>query len=436
MEPIWLIVGVALGAAVCFFYMKWKATSEADSTVVNHPMVHQLRIQLEDKSNECLTERKAREQLIGELASARQKISSLEEKIAAGTQELNEVREQMNREFQNLANAIMDKTSEKFSKQNKEQIDTILTPLRERIKDFEQKVEKTYDVEKGERIRLKKEIEDLVNLNKKLSEDAENLTTALRGDNKAQGNWGELILEKILERSGLKEEQEYTLQYSTVNADGTRIRPDVVIFLPENKHLVIDSKVSLLAYSNFVGATDETSRAAFLKQHVDSVRNHIKLLGDKNYQTAEGLRTPDFIMLFMPMEAAFSAALQNDGELFSYAWERKIVLVSPTTLLATLRTVDSIWRQEKRSKHADSISEEAGKLYDKFVGFTADLLDVGRKMNSAKESYDMAMNKLTDGTGNIVKRLEKMRAFAAKTGSKSVNEKLIERAAHGENDEA
>lgn len=428
MEFLFLLGGLAFGAVVAYLYVRSTLPSQVERAVQDHPVMAELRSQRERLDGEVRAERVEKERLIAELASVRRELATSEERLKAQAQELIQIQEKLQREFQHMAQLILDRNSEKFTRQNKEQMDAILGPLRERIKDFEQKVEKTYDEEKGERIRLKKEIEDLVNLNKKLSEDAENLTSALRGDNKTQGNWGELILEKILERSGLKEGQEYVVQHSTENTDGSRIRPDVVIFLPDGKHLIIDSKVSLLAYSNMAGAPDEASRNAFLRQHIDSVRAHIRGLSDKNYHSAPDLRSPDFILLFMPVEGAFAAALQSDTDLFSYAWEKRIVLVSPSTLLATLRTVENIWRQEKRSRYADQIAEEAGKLYDKFVGFTTDLLEIGKKMNSAKESYDDAMRKLSQGPGNLVRRLEAMKGFSSKGGSRSINEKLLERA--------
>lgn len=436
MEILFLIIGIIAGGLVVYFYMLSRKPQTDAADLAGNPVLAELRERLNRGESALAQERTEKEKLIARLSASQQANQSLELKLVENAQEITRIREEFQREFQVMAQAILEKNSEKFSKQNKDQIDQILTPLRDRIKEFEQRVEKTYDEEKGERIRLKKEIEDLVSLNKKLSEDAENLTTALRGDNKAQGNWGELILEKILERSGLREGVEYKIQHTAENAEGTRIRPDVVIFLPDGKHLIVDSKVSLLAYTNLISADDDSGKALFLRQHLDSVKNHIKGLGEKNYHTAENLRSPDFIMLFMPMEAAFSAALQADPELFSFAWERRIVIVSPTTLLATLRTVENIWRQEKRSLHADQIAEEAGKLYDKFVGFTNDLLDVGKKMNGAIESYEDAMKKLSNGPGNVVRRLENMKSFATRTGNKAIHEKLLERAQSDDQEEA
>ncbi len=419
------IVGSIIGALITYLITRARPADLPDPA--DHPLIGELRTAIRQRETELSEARREKEGLIAELASSRQVSIAQEEKLAGQVEEITRLRQEFHREFQVMATTILDQNAEKHGKQNKEQIDQILTPLRERIREFEQKIEKTYDEEKGERIRLKKEIEDLVSLNKKLSEDAENLTTALRGDNKTQGNWGELILEKILERSGLKEGVEYRIQHSTSNSEGARIRPDVVIFLPDDKHLIIDSKVSLLAYSQMVGAADDDQRNTLLRQHLESVKAHIKGLGEKNYQSASGLRSPDFIMLFLPMEAAFSAALQADPDLFSYAWERRIVIVSPTTLLATLRTVENIWRQEKRSRSADLIAEEAGKLYDKFAGFTNDLYEVGKKLDSAKEAHEESLKKLVSGAGNVIKKMELIRGFASKTSGKTIHPRLLER---------
>jgi DNA recombination protein RmuC len=329
--------------------------------------------------------------------------------------------------FENLANKILEEKSLKFTEQNKNNLDIILNPLKDKIKDFEQKVELAYKTESAERNTLKGEIRSLVMLNKEMNEVTNNLVNAFKGDNKQQGNWGELVLEKILERSGLIKDQEYKTQFVTTNDDGDRIKPDVVIFLPDDKNIIIDSKVSLVAYDAFVNATEEEDRIRFRKAHIDSVRSHIKLLGEKNYQTASGLNTPDFILLFIPIESSFSAAIQADQDLFNYAWDRKIVMVSPSTLLATLRTVSSIWKQERQTRNALQIAEEGGKLYDKFVGFVEDLLNVGKKMDAAKVDYIEAMKKLTDGSGNLVKRAEKMKELGAKAG-KSLPQQIIERA--------
>ncbi len=362
-----------------------------------------------------------------DLSEAKTINQNLDEKLTVQKQELEEMQKRFTKEFENLANKILEEKSSKFTEQNKTNLDIILNPLKEKIKDFEQKVEKAYDKENAERITLKTEIKNLVELNKKISEEANNLATALKGDNKQQGNWGEIVLEKILESSGLIKDREYQTQFSTTNEEGDRIRPDVVVFLPDEKHIIIDSKVSLVAYDAFVNTVVEDDRLRFRKAHIDSVRSHIKLLGEKNYQTAFGLNTPDFVLLFIPIESSFSVAIQADQDLFSYAWDRKIVIVSPSTLLVTLRTISSIWKQERQTRNALQIAEEGGKLYDKFVAFVEDLVRVGKRMDDAKKDYVEAMSKLTDGSGNLVRRAEKMKELGAKA-TKTLPQPIIERA--------
>lgn len=352
---------------------------------------------------------------------------NLNQKLIDQKQEVNDLQQKFHKEFENLANKILDEKSQKFTEQNRTNLDVILNPLKEKIKDFEEKVEKTYKAESTERISLKEQIKNLLDLNKQLSTDANNLATALKGDNKMQGNWGELVLEKILESSGLIKEHEYKTQVVTTNVDGEKIKPDVIVFLPDQKHLIIDSKVSLLAYNGYVASNEEELKQRFARQHIDSVRSHIKLLSDKNYQTAAGYQSPDFVLLFMPMESAFSLALQTDPDLYNFAWDRKIVIVSPTTLLATLRTIASIWKQERQVKNALLIAEEGGKMYDKLYAFVEDLTSVGKKMDSAKADYTEAMKKLYEGTGNLVNRAQKMKDLGAKA-TKSLPQPLVERA--------
>jgi DNA recombination protein RmuC len=282
-----------------------------------------------------------------------------------------------------------------------------------------------YDVETRDKISLKQEVKNLFELNRKLSEDAENLTKALKGDLKKQGNWGEIVLERVLERSGLTKGQEYETQASTRGEDGQLLRPDVIIHLPEEKHLIIDSKVSLLAYENFIRSDDETEKSRFMRQHVDSIRAHIRGLNEKKYQSAKDFDTPDFVLMFLPVEPAFSAALQTDPELFSFAWERKIVMVSPTTLLATLKTVASIWKQEKQTRNAVEIARQGGNLYDKFVSFIEDLQKLGNQLNTAQRTLDEATKKLHTGSGNLVVRAERLRKLGVKTGKTLPSQYLL-----------
>jgi DNA recombination protein RmuC len=389
--------------------------------------LEQIKVQLKNTEKNLDDERLKSTQLNTDLTAAKIMNHNFEEKLKNQKEELRELQVRFTKEFENLANKILEEKSSKFTEQNRANLDVILNPLKEKIKDFEQKVELAYKAESAERNTLKGEIRNLVELNKKISEEANNLATALKGDNRQQGNWGEVVLEKILEVSGLVKDREYKTQFVTTNDEGDRIKPDVVIFLPDEKHIIIDSKVSLVAYDAYVNAVEE-DRMRFRKEHIYSVKSHIKLLGDKNYQTASGLTTPDFILLFIPIESSFSVAIQADQDLFNYAWDRKIVLVSPSTLLATLRTISSIWKQDRQTRNALQIAEEGGKLYDKFVGFVGDLMNVGKKMDGAKADYVEAMKKLTDGSGNLVRRAEKMKELGAKVGNNSLPQQLIERA--------
>jgi DNA recombination protein RmuC len=296
----------------------------------------------------------------------------------------------------------------------------ILNPLKERILQFEKKVDDTYDKELRDKISLREEVRKLTELNTRVSEEANNLTKALKGDVKKQGNWGEVILERVLERSGLTRGQEYEREEVVEGADHSVQRPDVIIHLPDNKHIIIDSKVSLVAYERLNSADTDDARANFLKEHINSLRNHVKFLSEKNYQNAHNINTPDFVLMFLPIEASFSIAVQGDDELFKYAWEKKIVIVSPTTLLATLRTISSIWKQELQTKNAQEIARLSGTLYDKFIGFLEDLNKIKTNIDRSSAAYDDAVKKLKDGNGNILRTAHKIKELGAKTGSKLI----------------
>ncbi len=310
--------------------------------------------------------------------------------------------------------------------QRQQAIQELVTPLQIKIRDFEQKVDEVYRTEAAERNSLRGEIKNLVELNQQISKEASNLAMALKGDTKKQGNWGELILEKVLEFSGLRKGEEYKLQVSQQDDDGRRQQPDAIIYLPDKKHIIIDAKVSLVAYDRYVAAQTDEERSSALLDHVASVKNHIKLLSDKNYPALPDLDTPDFTLLFMPIESSFGLAVQADSELFGYAWDRKIVIVSPSTLLATLRTISSIWKQERQTKNAIDIADRAGKMYDKFVGFVEDMLTIEKKMDDAKTAYSGAMNKLSSGTGNLVRQSEQLKEMGAKA-TKQLPATLLDR---------
>lgn len=311
-------------------------------------------------------------------------------------------RDALKQEFENLANRIFDQKSERFSQQNQSSMDTLLKPFRDQLNDFRQRVETVHTTETRDRQALRSEIKSLQELNRQITEEASNLTRALKGDKKIQGNWGELILERVLERSGLRKGIEYETQGSYRDSDNQLLRPDVVVHLPDSRNLVVDSKVSLVAYQQWVISDEGSGRDTALKQHMDAVRNHIRSLSDKDYSQLNGLRSPDFVLLFMPIEPAFVAAFQHDDSLFSEAFERKIIVVTPTTLLATLRTIENIWRYERQSQNARLIAERAGAVYDKLRVFVEAMERLGGQLHTAQGSYDSAMNTLTRGRGNLI----------------------------------
>jgi len=335
-------------------------------------------------------------------------------------------RDELRAQFAELAGKIFDEREQRFAETSQQQLGQLLNPLKERIQSFEKRVEESYQQEARERFSLSKELERLQQLNQRLSDEATNLTRALKGQ-KTQGNWGELILERVLEHAGLEKGREYQTQVSLKGPDGERFQPDVLIMLPGDKQVVVDAKVSLTAYQQYVSADDEVIGQVALKQHVLSLRSHVKGLSGKDYKRLEGLHSLDFVLLFVPIEAAFSAALQAEPNLFQEAFDRNIVIVSPTTLLATLRVIDSLWKQERQSQNAREIAERAGWLYDKFVLFIQDLDEVGNRLQQLDKAYGAARNKLTEGRGNLVSRSEQLKLLGARA-SKNLPAELLERA--------
>ncbi|HWF44440.1 MAG TPA: DNA recombination protein RmuC [Candidatus Kapabacteria bacterium] len=352
-----------------------------------------------------------------ELANQFEKISN--DVLTSNRESFLSLAEQKLGQYQQLAKGDLEK--------RQQAIDELITPLRTKIKDFELKVDEVYRTEAAERNSLRGEIKNLVELNQQISKEASNLVLALKGDTKKQGNWGELICEKVLEFSGLRKGIEYKIQESHQDDDGRRRQPDVIVYLPDNKHIIIDSKVSLVAYDRYISAETDDERSTALLEHITSVKRHVKELSDKDYSSLPTLDSPDFTLLFMPIESSFGLAIQADNELFAYAWDRKIIIVSPSTLLATLRTISSIWKQERQTKNALDIADRAGKMYDKFVGFIEDLIAVGKKMGEAKGSYDDAMKKLSSGSGNLVRQSEQLKDMGAKA-TKQLPAQLLDRA--------
>src|SRR6185295_19294013 len=327
---------------------------------------------------------------------------------------LAEAREALTEQFQNLANRIFEEKGEKLVQQNVANLDSLLRPLGERLREFQVRVEETYDKESKQRFSLQNEIQKLVEVNARMSADALNLTNALKGDSKTQGAWGEVVLERILEASGLQKGREYDLQATFEAADGGKARPDVIIRLPEGKHLVIDSKVSLTAYDAYCSAEDDLTKKRELARHVESLRTHVKGLAEKNYQSLYDIRTPDFVLMFVPIEAAFSLAVRERQDLFEDAFQRGVMIVTSTTLLFSLRTIANIWRYEYQNRNAQELVRQCTALYDKFVGFVADLEEIGKRLKAAQSSYDDAYGKLASGRGNLVRQVERIRELGLK----------------------
>lgn len=380
----------------------------------------QLKAEEESTKSQQLTQQL--QETLTQISALKTEKNFLQEKLDNQIQQTEELQKRLTSEFENIANRVMKQRTEEFTATNQKQIGDMLNPLKEKIVAFEQTVQSTYEKELREKVSLGEELKKLTEMNRQMSLDATNLTNALKGDAKKQGNWGEVILERVLERSGLTLGQEYRREDVVEGSNGEVIRPDVIIYLPDNKHIIIDSKVSLVAYERYVSAEDDTLREKAIKEHILSIRNHVKGLSEKNYQNARNINTPDFVLLFMPIEAAFAAAVQNDTELFSYAWEKHIVIVSPTTLLATLRTIASIWKQENQTKNAQEIARLSGTLYDKLVGFAEDMEKIKLNIERADKAYDEAVKKLKDGKGNVIRTAEKIKELGAKTGNKALPE--------------
>jgi DNA recombination protein RmuC len=336
-----------------------------------------------------------------------------------------ELQQKFKLEFENIASKILEEKTNKFTLQNKASLDLLLSPLKENIKAFEEKVDRVYKAESDERNILKGVISQLMDQSKQIQEDANNLTKALKGDNKKQGNWGEVILERVLERSGLVRDQEYRIQSSFNTVNGNRVQPDVIIDLPDQKHIVVDSKVSLIAYEKFVSAENDDEKEIYLKQHLLSLKNHIQELSGKNYHALYQINSPDFVLLFIPIESSFGIAVQKDAELFSYAWDRKVVIVSPSTLLATLRTISSIWKQERQNRNVLEIARLSGNMYDKFVGFITDMESIGRNIRQSQDAYEKAFSKLSVGSGNLANTADKIKKLGAKT-TKQIDRKFLD----------
>ena len=451
MEILYIILAFILGAVLTYFIVKSSSVSRK-----NYDELNQNFSQKEAEFNKILAEisaeNKSQKQKIAEQQELNQKQSieikelqndknqliglksqlaaqneNLQKLLDSQKEEIAKMQEVAKTEFQNLANKILEEKTLKFTEQNQQNLKNILNPLQEKITDFEKKVENTHKESIDYHAALRQQIIGLKDLNLQMSKETVNLTKALKGDSKIQGNWGELVLERVLEKSGLEKGREYEIQKSFTTEEGNRVQPDVVINLPDGKKMIVDSKVSLTAYEKYINEDDEEQKTAFLKEHVTSLKRHVEQLGNKNYQHLYEMESPDFVLLFIPIEPAFAIALNEDTQLYNKAFEKNIVIVTPSTLLATLRTIDSMWTNQKQQDNAIEIARQAGALYDKFEGFVTDLVKIGKKMDEAKTEYEGAMNKLVDGRGNLITSVQKLKIMGAKA-KKSLPEPILNRA--------
>ncbi|MFV8347480.1 DNA recombination protein RmuC [Flavobacterium sp. ZB4P13] len=388
--------------------------------------------QLENTNTEKESIRNEKDSLAIQLSKKEVDFENLWERNKEQKEEVEKLQEKFTKEFENLANKILEEKSTKFTEQNKENIKNILTPLQDKIHLFEKKVEDTHKESIDYHAALRQQIIGLREMNIQMSKETINLTKALKGDSKMQGNWGELVLERVLEKSGLEKGREYEVQQAFTTEDGNRVFPDVVINLPDGKKMIVDSKVSLTAYEKYINEEDDDMKIGFLKEHVNSIKRHVEQLGNKNYHDLYQIESPDFVLLFIPIEPAFAMALNEDTSLYNKAFEKNIVIVTPATLLATLRTIDSMWTNQKQQENALEIARQAGALYDKFEGFVADLIKIGKKIDESKIEYSGAMNKLVEGKGNLIVSVEKLKKMGAKA-KKALPESILNRAEKDEN---
>ncbi|BDS15380.1 DNA recombination protein RmuC [Aureispira anguillae] len=426
MELLYLGIGIFIGLLLGYLIgiLKTKNSKTSDDNKYILREVHQsvlariekLEHTLEDKEIECIDLNKA-------LAGQEQIIYNQKEKLKDQDKNLQQIQEQLRLEFSNTANLLLEEKSQKFTTQNQENLDNLLKPLQEKLLSFEQKVEYYYSDQTKDRATLKEQIRNLTQLNQQMNEETRNLTNALKGEAKTQGNWGELILERILEKSGLRKDAEYFTQSHYLSEEGRHQFPDLILNLPNKKHLVIDSKMSLTAYERFCSAATDVEAQKALKEHLTSVKKHVKELSVKKYQQIHELNTVDFVLMFVPLEAAFALAMQNDHNLFYQAFEQNVIIVSPMTLLVTTRTISNVWQQENQNRHALEIAQQAGRMYDKFVNFVGDLEQIGAKIQTVEQSYNEAMKKLQFGKGNLIGRATKLKELGAKT-SKQLPDKF------------
>jgi DNA recombination protein RmuC len=434
-NPLYIILAFIIALAIGVFIGKalFAANSKSDKASLEEKVngllqqIEQLKNQINQTAQERETIRTEKESLAIQLSKKETDFENLWERNKEQKDEVEKLQEKFTKEFENLANKILEEKTTKFTEQNKENLKNILTPLQDKIQLFEKKVEDTHKESIDYHAALRQQILGLREMNKQMSKETLNLTKALKGDSKMQGNWGELILERVLEKSGLEKGREYEVQQSFVTEEGNRVFPDVVINLPDGKKMIVDSKVTLTAYERYINEEDDEAKTQHLKEHVMALKRHVDQLSEKNYHDLYQMESPDFVLLFIPIESAFALALNEDTSLYNKAFEKNIVIVTPSTLLATLRTIDSMWTNQKQQENALEIARQAGALYDKFEGFVGDLVKIGKKMDEAKVEYQGAMNKLVDGKGNLVNSVEKLKKMGAKA-KKALPENILIRA--------
>ncbi len=427
-----LAVGIFIGKLL--FTARWQSNTAALVEKVSglERQVEQSTQQQQQLIRERETLRQEKESLAIQLSKKETDFDNLLARNREYKLEVEQLQEKFTKEFENLANKILEEKTVKFTEQNKENLKTILSPLQEKIQLFEKKVEDTHKESIDYHAALRQQILGLREMNEQMSKETVNLTKALKGDSKMQGNWGELVLERVLEKSGLEKDREYFVQQSFLTEEGNRVFPDVIINLPDGKKMIVDSKVTLTAYEKYINEEDEQLKSQFLKEHIASINRHVMDLGTKNYYDLYQMESPDFVLLFIPIESAFAIALNEDTSLYNKAFEKNIVIVTPSTLLATLRTIDSMWTNQKQQENALEIARQAGALYDKFEGFVNDLIKVGKKMDEAKVEYQGAMNKLVEGKGNLITSVERLKKMGAKA-KKALPDPILNRAAEEEN---
>jgi len=430
MEILYLLIGLAAGVIIGVLYSKNKAPKNGQNADLNKYVSKELYDSEKERSEKVEKENREKEELIGNLkadvSSRNTLIDTLNSKLDEEGKRLAEQQKQLQTQFENMANEILEKKSQKFAEQNQKNIDQILKPLGEKINSFEKSVNDKYVKDQENKASLSEQIKLLQIANLKISEDANNLAKALKGDSKIQGDWGELQLEVLLEKSGLNKGVHFRTQNSMKDEEGNDKRPDCIIDLPDHKNLIIDSKVSLTAYEQYINADDDLQKKMFLKQHLESVKKHIKDLAGKDYPNLYSINAPDYVLMFVPIEPALTLTLQEDGEIFNLALNKNIILVSTSTLMATMRTVSFIWQQENQKKNVLEIARQSGALYDKFCGFVSDLDGIGKAIDNAHKKYESAQSKLSTGNGNLVRSVEKIKVLGAKT-NKSISQDLLDK---------